>query len=200
MRPTLNQLKHKPTIQTCLALKWPLLGMPLIGYGVAYTQGAMIAGAELVGMITAVASFWVFAQIRWAFYKRSQRRLSALCPHCKNLLEGRKVCGKCKNELYPYNYVKGILLLGLCPSCSTELLPGSKIDHCFIKNCKGHPKLYKFAGRTGRLVLMILRAFSSNYIVRSERMEVTMLAIDWLSFSISAGSGAVLLIIVQFYS
>lgn len=162
MRPTLNHLKHNPTIQTCLALKWPLLGMPLIGYGIAYAQGAMVAGAILVGMIAAVAGFYVFAQIRWFIFKRSQRRLRSICPSCKNFLEGRKICGQCKKELYPYHYVKGIIVLKYCHSCGTKMMPGNIVDQCFNKSCKGHQQLHRIAGRSGRMILIVL-ALSPKY-------------------------------------
>ena len=160
MKLSFSVLKHNPFVKTCWDLKWPVVGMPVLGYGIAYGKGAVAGAGILAGMVVAFCLFWLFSKIRWQAYRSDQRRLRAICPYCKRLLEGRKRCRHCENEiseLSPFNYVKGIRVLDTCPACGKELRPGDIGEQCFQKDCERGPLIDEFAARLGRVVLMIVR-------------------------------------------
>lgn len=158
MNKSIKQLDANWLVHTLRRLKWPLLGLPLVGYGMDGARGVWIGLACLVGLWLGLGLINAWTGLRIRHFLMARKLLHAPCPHCMHQLEGRRVCMICQAELNPVAFVPGIRLVSHCSNCDKELDKGRGSERCFADACDVERDLGPFAERLGTFSLMIHRS------------------------------------------
>ncbi len=158
MERSLRQLTENPGVRVLWSMKWPVLALPLIGYGLAGYPGMAGGSALLVGFWGGLGLLGVLLKSSIARYQRLRVRRPARCPYCLDVLEGRRVCPKCEEELPPIAFASSRPLLLRCPHCETSLSDNKPVVRCFATDCRGNPKndgVGKFGDKPFRYALLV---------------------------------------------